>query len=405
MSKIEYENLEYSSELLKNSFKLLYQYNMCYLIGHIIICVGTFLAKVYILSLINIISIAWFSYNGYKMKITPIEKYNASEVRMTIELILHQIAAYFLVGPDCGFQYILLASSCTLFTLYKNQKSKKIYAVKSFTTILVFILMEIFGGVIEPVYKINHNMALAWSVCIVLYVFLITVYFTMKTYNDTATILENYNNNAINQEQKVQKIQREVISSMANIIESRDGSTGEHTKRTSRLVGKMLDELKNHPKYKEYLTDDFVNNLKMAAPLHDIGKIKVPDAILLKPGKLTAEEYEEIKKHTTYGAEIINISINNLEDKEYVNIVYNVANFHHERWDGKGYPDNLAEENIPLEARIMALVDVYDALTNKRCYKDEFTKEEALKIIEDGIGTQFDPELARIFINIMSENT
>ncbi len=401
MPDIEYEKLGYSDELLKNSFKLLYQYNLCYMVGHIIICVGTFMAKAYWLSFANLISIAWFIFNSYTMKRTSIDKYDVAELRISVELILHQIVAFILVGPECGFQYILLESSCTIFTLNKNRKSKKLYIVKSIVTILIFVLMEILGNVINPVYEINEMVALIWSVTIVLYTFSITLYFTMKTYNDTATIIEDYKNKAINQEQKIQDIQREVISSMANIIESRDGSTGEHTKRTSELIGKMLDELKQYPEYSKKLTDEFVNNLKMAAPLHDIGKIKVPDAILLKPGKLDKDEFEEIKKHTTYGAEIINKSINNLEDKEYVNMVYNVANFHHERWDGKGYPENLSKEEIPLEARIMALVDVYDALTNKRCYKDEFTKEEALEIIREGIGTQFDPDLAKIFIGIM----
>lgn len=401
MSKIEYENLECSDELLNSSFNLLYQYNLFYLFGHILICIESFCLKAPILGCVNLISIAWFIYNGYKMKRTPIEKYINAEIRMTIELIIHQVVAYILVGPDCGFQYILLASSCTLFTLYKNHKSKQIYIAKSLITVGIFVILEICSFFVTPFYNIEPHLALTWTIGTLMYSFFMTAYFTLKSYKSTAQTIEDYKNNAITQEQKIQHIQREVISSMANIIESRDGSTGEHTKRTSKHIEEMLEELKLHPKYKKYLTDDFVNNLKLAAPLHDIGKIKVPDTILQKPGSLTKEEFEEIKKHAEYGGEIINTSINNLEDKNYVAIAYNVANYHHEKWDGTGYPQGLKGEEIPLEARIMALADVYDALTNKRCYKEALSNEEALKIINNGAGTQFEPDLAKIFINIM----
>ena len=124
MSIIEYEKLECSDELLNSSFQLLYQYNLFYLFGHILICIESFLLKAPVLGFVNLISIIWFIYNGYKMRYTPIEKYIMAEIRMSVELIIHQIIAYILVGPNCGFQYILLASSCTLFTLYKNQTVK-----------------------------------------------------------------------------------------------------------------------------------------------------------------------------------------------------------------------------------------------------------------------------------------
>lgn len=394
---------ECPDELLKTSFDMLYQYNLTYLFGHILIGIESFLLDAYILSIINIISIFWFIYNAYKMKRTPIEKYNISEIRMTVEIILHQTIGFFLVGSECGFQYILLACSCTLFTFYKNDNSRSTYTLKAFLMIILFVFIEIYGQNYKPYYSIDPILAKMWSASIISYSFMITAYFTLKSYKNVVSSLEKFKKESIEKNHKIQTIQKKVIIGMANIIESRDGSTGEHTKRTVKYVEKLVKELLKDPNYKDILTDEFVNNLKMSAPLHDIGKIKIPDSILQKPDKLTDEEYLEIKKHSEYGGNIIKETIDNIEDKNYINVAYNVATYHHERWDGKGYPYGLSGEEIPLEARIMAIADVYDALTTKRCYKDAFSNEEALRIIEDGIETQFDPKLSKIFIKLMRE--
>lgn len=394
---------ECPDELLKTSFNMLYQYNLTYLFGHILIGIESFFLGAYILSVVNIISVLWFSYNAYKMKTTPIEKYNISEIRMTIEIILHQIIAFCLVGSECGFQYILLACSCTLFTLYKNDNSKSTYILKAFLMIILFVFIEIYGRSYIPVYSIEPNLAKIWAASTISYSFMVTAYFTLKSYTSVILSLEKFKKESIEKNNKIQTIQKKVIIGMANIIENRDGSTGEHTKRTVKYVEKLVKELLKDPNYKDILTDEFVNNLKMSAPLHDIGKIKIPDSILQKPDKLTDEEYLEIKKHSEYGGNIIKETIDNIEDKNYINVAYNVATYHHERWDGKGYPYGLSGEEIPLEARIMAIADVYDALTTKRCYKDAFSNEEALRIIEDGIETQFDPKLSKIFIKLMRE--
>ncbi|MBO4384938.1 MAG: HD domain-containing protein [Clostridia bacterium] len=206
----------------------------------------------------------------------------------------------------------------------------------------------------------------------------------------------------IYQSVRIERIQRSIISSMATVVEERDESTGGHIKRTEDYVRGITENMRRTERYR-HLTDDFYYSVMLAAPMHDIGKIKVPDAILNKPARLTPEEYEIIKKHSVFGAEIIEKTMRGIEEPSYFTAAYNIAKYHHERFDGEGYPEGLKGEDIPLEARIMALADVYDALVSERVYKKAFTKEEARAIIEEGSGTQFDPELARLFLKYIDE--
>lgn len=201
----------------------------------------------------------------------------------------------------------------------------------------------------------------------------------------------------IYQSARVEKIQRSIISSLAAVVEERDESTGDHIQRTETYVKLLLGRMKKLPKYSE-LTKEYCDNVVLAAPMHDIGKIRVPDTILNKPGRLTDEEYETMKTHAAYGSEIIRRTMSGVEEKAYCDVAYRIARHHHERYDGSGYPDGLKGEDIPLEARIMALADVYDALVSERVYKKAFTKEEAKRIILEGSGTQFDPELVPVFL-------
>ena len=199
---------------------------------------------------------------------------------------------------------------------------------------------------------------------------------------------------------KVELIQRGVITALATVVEERDEDTGGHIVRSGDYVYRLIGKMKKLDKF-ENVSDDYFRNVVLAAPLHDIGKIKIPDSILNKPGKLTPEEYEVIKKHTTYGANIIKKTIYSLENKDYSDVAYNIAKYHHERWDGKGYPEGLKEDNIPLEARILALADVYDALISDRVYKKAYPKEKAIEIILEGKGTQFDPLLTDLFLEVI----
>lgn len=203
--------------------------------------------------------------------------------------------------------------------------------------------------------------------------------------------------------EKMIELQNNIIIAMANLIESRDGDTGEHVKRTSRYVTMLAEAAQQRGLYPEVLTDSYVELLAKAAPMHDIGKISVPDSILQKPGKLTPEEFERIKSHAPEGGRIIREVMDGIEEKAYVDIAATVAEGHHEKWDGGGYPSGLKENEIPLSARIMAIADVFDALISKRCYKDAMSLDEAFGIISDSAGTHFDPELARIFISLRPE--
>lgn len=203
----------------------------------------------------------------------------------------------------------------------------------------------------------------------------------------------------LSQEKKMGRLQQSMITAMANIIESRDGSTGEHVKRTSRYVEILVGILRGENYEPEVMTDDYAKMLCNAAYMHDIGKITVDDAILRKPGRYTPEEYEAMKKHAPNGGEIIRKTMSGIEDQEYVRIAANVATYHHERWDGKGYPSGLSGKDIPLCARVMALADVFDALTSVRCYKEAIPEEKAFAIMEEEAGQQFDPELTHIMMS------
>ena len=195
----------------------------------------------------------------------------------------------------------------------------------------------------------------------------------------------------------VARIQQNVITSLATVVEERDENTGGHILRTEDYVRGLTGQMKGKEAYAA-LSSDFNNNVILAAPMHDIGKIKIPDRILNKPGRLTEEEYEIIKTHSVCGADIIRKTMANVEEGSYLEIACNIARHHHERYDGTGYPDGLSGEAIPLEARIMALADVYDALISERVYKPAFSKEEAARILREGSGTQFDPALTALFL-------
>ena len=188
-----------------------------------------------------------------------------------------------------------------------------------------------------------------------------------------------------------------LIMSLAMMVESRDNSTGGHIKRTSEGVRILIEEILAEKAMD--LDPEFCGDVIKAAPMHDLGKIAVDDAVLRKPGKFTDEEYNEMKKHAAEGARVIHEILLNTDDESFKVVAENVAHYHHERWDGSGYPEGLKGEDIPTEARIMAIADVYDALVSKRVYKDAFDFEKADRIIMEGMGTQFDPALEKIYVN------
>ncbi len=199
------------------------------------------------------------------------------------------------------------------------------------------------------------------------------------------------------------KMQDGLIITMADLVESRDSDTGAHVQKTAAYVKIIAEGLNKKGYYAEKITPKFISDVVRSAPLHDVGKINIPDEVLNKPGKLTDEEYEIMKTHTIAGKRIMENAISTVKGDNYLKEARNMAAYHHERWDGKGYPEGIHGEVIPLSARIMAVADVFDALTSPRVYKPAFPLEKALAILEEGKGTQFDPKCIEVFMEALPE--
>lgn len=193
------------------------------------------------------------------------------------------------------------------------------------------------------------------------------------------------------------------IFAMSKLAESRDPETGEHLERMREYCKIIAVELQRHPTHREIIDEKYILNIYLASPLHDIGKVGVPDRVLLKPGKLTDEEFDEIKKHPGVGAETLRAVSLECPDNDFITIGIEIAETHHEKWDGSGYPSGIVGEDIPLSGRIIALGDVYDALTSKRCYKDAFSHEKSRDIILEGRAKHFDPDIVDAFIKCEPE--
>ena len=193
--------------------------------------------------------------------------------------------------------------------------------------------------------------------------------------------------------------QMAIIEAISNLTEHRGQNTKEHIGRAKRLCKALMEGLRKKPKFTYVIDDAFFENVYHAAPLHDIGKVAIPDTILLKQGKLTAEEFEIMKTHAIIGSETLKIALDSDVRNPFVDTGMSIARSHHERWDGSGYPDGLSGEDIPLAARIMSLADVYDALRSSRPYKEPFSHEESVQIIQaGGADGQFDPTIVEVFM-------
>lgn len=267
--------------------------------------------------------------------------------------------------------YILL-SITIFFSRWKYIESHKRMSIFTYLMVLLCI----------TVYQMLYPQALLSSICITIIV--IGVYVNQE--NPAVVELSRYH--------------KEMVMGFATLVENKDGSTGGHIKRTSLYVNLLTEELRHRGYYKDVLTKDYINDLNRAAPMHDIGKISVPDAILQKPGKLTEEEFEAMKLHAASGGEIIRETFGHLENKEFTQMAYQVARYHHEKWNGKGYPEGLKRKEIPLCARIMAIADVFDAVSMKRCYRDALPLDKCFEIIQDGSGQDFELLLVEAFLDI-----
>ena len=254
------------------------------------------------------------------------------------------------------------------------------------------VLVVLVAGIIPMTfYKINITymaVAISASLC---YIY----------YNDL--VQQDIQAELVASQKKISSMQMHMITGLANLIENRDTDTGDHISRTGALVKLIAEEARSDGVYAEAVTDHFISLICSLAPMHDIGKIIVPDRILKKPGKLTPEEFEVMKQHAAVGGSVVREVLNGITDEEYLTCAEDIATYHHERWDGTGYPKGLKGEEIPLSARIMAIADVFDALISERCYKKAMPPEEAFQIIREESGSHFDPRLTEVFLNHVSD--
>lgn len=268
------------------------------------------------------------------------------------------------VAIYCAFTIAVIISK------YRNIPKKK---RRGLSTTLAFIAIIMLLQIVFPESLIS---------CIAVMMVLISVYMNME--NPAIHGLEHYHH--------------EMVMGFATLVENKDDNTGGHIRRSSAYAVLIAKNLRKNDKYKNLITKDYIDNLAQSAPMHDIGKIGIPDAILQKPGKLTAEEFDAMKKHPVIGGKIIKDTFGHLFNGEYENMAFQVARYHHEKWNGKGYPDGLSGLDIPLCARIMAVADVFDAVSAKRCYRDAMPLEECYNIIANGRGVDFDPDIVDAFM-------
>jgi putative two-component system response regulator len=218
---------------------------------------------------------------------------------------------------------------------------------------------------------------------------------------DNATFLQN---EVQKRTREVQRVQDVTIMAMASLAETRDNETGNHLRRTQNYVKMLGKKLQSHPGFGAFFTDETIEMLYKSAPLHDIGKVGIPDRILLKPGKLTPEEFETMKTHTTLGRDAI-VSAEKLIDmpSSFLTFAREIAYSHQEKYDGSGYPEGLKGDAIPISARLMAIADVYDALISRRVYKDPMPHDKAVAIMREGRGKHFDPIMLDAFLQLSDD--
>lgn len=225
-----------------------------------------------------------------------------------------------------------------------------------------------------------------------------------RAYRMTTSDMVDYIDEVQRKSDQIKNLQSGLILVLADMVESRDKSTGDHVKKTSAYVSIILKQMKKEGLHADLLTDSYIADVVHSAPLHDIGKITISDAILNKPGKLTPEEFDVMKTHAASGAVIIERVIDTMHERaDYLNEAKNLAACHHEKWDGSGYPKGLKGEEIPLSARVMAVADVFDALISRRSYKGPYPVDRSIDIIRESSGSHFDPQVVKAFLDAEDE--
>lgn len=322
-----------------------------------------------------------------------------------LEVVVHQILAEYYIGAQTDFHFFILLMGMVPFIVFP--RNPKLSFLLGSVSCAIFVAMEIMAHAFTPVYELDEKMifiirTINVSVFAVVILALITLFTLFILFVENAHVSEIHEQaqKIQSQNQKVIEMQNNTIIGMANLVENRDVDTGEHVKRTSFYVKMLAMEARKTLEYQKVLTDRYIELLVKAAPMHDIGKIVVPDAILKKPGRLTLDEFLQIQRHTVEGARIVHEVLDGNSDAEYVQMASDIALCHHEKWNGSGYPQQLSNVDIPVCARIMAIADVFDALVSLRCYKEPFTCDEAFKTIQEAAGRHFDPVLVDCFLKI-----
>lgn len=316
------------------------------------------------------------------------------------EVILHQIFAVVCVGNQVGFQLFFIMSGVVTILQDKDDVNKNNKYLLCGLLLLLQLGTGIYSLLREPIYYLPNHVQMLLMIIITLSACLGIYSFSLEQWN----LSEHYRNQIeellSERNSKILLMQEKIISNFADIVEKRDGTTGGHIKRTSAYVSVIIEALKENEKYKEILTPEYSKMVISAAPLHDIGKIAISDSILCKKDKLTDAEYEVMKSHSVLGGTMLKELLGNLESEEYVKLATEISRSHHERWDGCGYPDGLAGKSIPLSARIMAVADVFDALTSARSYKEKYSFDKVYELMQSESDKQFDPTIISEFIRV-----
>ena len=309
-------------------------------------------------------------------------------------------------------------------------KNNKVLTITSFVASMVLIIVSVYGTLLFGIYDANLMKPLTKEEAkdflnrvelfktnrmgSIIFHYVIPRMLCIAAIDYIGISISKRNNEMINTEialsNKVAEgiiaksnMQNAVIEHLADIIESRDIETGEHIKRTKQYVSILVNKMKNEEKYRKELDPLMCEYIINSAPLHDIGKIAVSDLILCKPGKLTEEEFNKMKTHTTKGGEIIENILHDLGNEDFLRVAFDIATSHHEKWNGDGYPYGKKGEEIPLPGRIMAIADVFDALVSKRIYKSPMPMDEAIQVIIHDAGTHFDPDIVEVFKEVKEE--
>lgn len=297
------------------------------------------------------------------------------------------------------YQIVTIASGVfTVFVLVRALRRRRDGAL-----ILLFAFIVLFAAVINDILHANQIVHTVFLLPLGTWVFVMSQAFLItRRFAVSFRIAESLNDSLQQSDEQLKRSRIGLVVGLAKLAETRDQDTGSHLERIAEYSLILAQGLKTRNRYRDYIGDRYLEDLRQASILHDIGKVGVPDAVLLKPGKLTPEEFEEIKKHPIIGGDAISSVESRIGVQSFLTLGKEIAYSHHEKWDGTGYPNGLAGNDIPLSARIVALADVYDALTSSRPYKAAFSHEKALAIIVADRGTHFDSEIVDVFLEIES---